>query len=85
MLGVAAIECEKAGFDEINLNCGCPSTKVQKGAFGAVLMLDPQLIVKCVREMEKAVKIPITVKCRLGVDDCDDYEFVHDFIKIIST
>ena len=67
----AAKVCQDYGYDEVNLNCGCPSNKVQKGAFGAVLMKDPHLVAQIVAEMRAACTIPITVKCRLGVDDLD--------------
>ncbi|MCU0831312.1 MAG: tRNA dihydrouridine(20/20a) synthase DusA [Rhizobiaceae bacterium] len=57
------------GYDEINLNCGCPSDRVQNGAFGACLMLEPQLVADCVKAMKDAVDVPVTIKCRIGVDD----------------
>ena len=68
------------GYDEINLNCGCPSERVQRGAFGACLMAEPSLVAACVRAMQDAVDIPITVKHRIGVDRRDDYGFVRDFV-----
>jgi tRNA-dihydrouridine synthase A len=68
------------GYDEINLNCGCPSERVQRGAFGACLMAEPSLVGDCVRAMRDAVAIPITVKHRIGVDSRDDYGFVRDFV-----
>ena len=68
------------GYDEINLNCGCPSERVQRGAFGACLMAEPTLVAACVRAMQDAVTIPITVKHRIGVDHRDDYGFVRDFV-----
>jgi len=71
------------GYDEINLNCGCPSERVQKGAFGACLMAEPQLVADCVKAMQDAVSIPVTVKHRLGLDYCDDYGFVRDFVGAI--
>ena len=70
---------EQWGYDEINLNCGCPSPRVQRGAFGACLMLEPQLVADCVRAMRDAVSVPVTVKCRIGVDDTEDYAFLRDF------
>ncbi len=70
---------EDWGYDEINLNCGCPSERVQRGAFGACLMAEPALVADCIRAMQDAVSIPVTVKHRLGVDRRDDYEFVRDF------
>jgi tRNA-dihydrouridine synthase A len=68
------------GYDEINLNCGCPSERVQKGAFGACLMREPALVADGIRAMQDAVDIPVTVKHRIGVDDRDDYGFVLDFV-----
>jgi tRNA-dihydrouridine synthase A len=79
-LGRAARLGEKWGYDEINLNCGCPSERVQKGSFGACLMAEPVLVADCVKAMQDAVGIPITVKHRLGLDDNDDYGFVRDFV-----
>lgn len=75
---------EDYGYDAINLNCGCPSDRVQKGAFGACLMADPQLVADGVAAMKAAVNIPVTVKCRIGIDDSDDYNFLEDFIKKVS-
>lgn len=66
--------CEDFGYDEINLNVGCPSDRVQNGAFGACLMREPALVGACVAAMKAAVKIPVTVKCRIGVDDQDPRE-----------
>lgn len=71
---------EKWGYDEINLNCGCPSERVQRGAFGACLMAEPSLVADCVKAMRDAVTIPVTVKHRLGLDDQDSYDFVSDFV-----
>ncbi len=68
------------GYDEINLNCGCPSERVQKGAFGACLMKEPALVADCVAAMKNAVTIPVTVKCRIGIDDSEEYEFLEDFV-----
>jgi tRNA-dihydrouridine synthase A len=68
-LAAAAKICEEFGYDEINLNVGCPSDRVQNGAFGACLMLRPGLVADCVRGMKDAVRLPITVKCRIGVDE----------------
>ena len=75
--------CEDLGYDEINLNVGCPSERVQKGAFGACLMKEPRLVSECVHAMQEATDIPITVKCRIGVDDNDDYDFLHSFTEEI--
>ena len=71
---------ERWGYDEINLNCGCPSDRVQKGAFGACLMRDPQLVADCVKAMQDAVDVPVTVKHRLGLDGTTTYAFVQDFV-----
>ena len=71
------------GYDEINLNCGCPSERVQKGAFGACLMAEPHLVADCVKAMQDAVSIPITVKHRLGLDDDTSYGCVRDFVGIL--
>jgi tRNA-dihydrouridine synthase A len=75
---------EKWGYDEINLNCGCPSERVQKGAFGACLMLEPQLVADCVKAMRDAVAIDVTVKHRIGIDNNDEYGVVRDFIGTIA-
>lgn len=68
-----------AGYVEINLNVGCPSDRVQKGAFGACLMADPALVAECVMRMRDAVDVPVTVKCRIGIDDHRDYDFFAAF------
>jgi tRNA-dihydrouridine synthase A len=75
---------ESWGYDEINLNCGCPSERVQRGAFGACLMAEPQLVADCVKAMQDAVTIPVTVKHRLGIDTIEDYDFVRRFIATLS-
>jgi tRNA-dihydrouridine synthase A len=79
-LAQAARLGEKWGYDEINLNCGCPSERVQKGAFGACLMAEPDLVADCVKAMLDAVAVPVTVKHRLGLDYDDSYGFVRDFV-----
>jgi tRNA-dihydrouridine synthase A len=80
----ALAECarlgEQWGYDEINLNCGCPSDRVQSGRFGACLMKEPQLVADCVQAMRAACTIPVTVKSRIGVDDADSYEALHRFV-----
>ena len=76
--------CEEYGYDEINLNVGCPSVRVQKGKFGACLMLEPNLVAECLTNMKNSVKIPISIKCRLGVDDHDDYAFIYNFVSIVK-
>lgn len=74
---------QRWGYDEINLNCGCPSDRVQKGAFGACLMAAPRLVADCVRAMQDAVDVPVTVKHRLGLDHDESYDFVRDFVGTI--
>jgi tRNA-dihydrouridine synthase A len=71
---------QQRGYDEVNLNVGCPSDRVQRGRFGACLMLEPDLVRDCMSAMQDAVDIPVTIKTRLGVDDCDSYQFVSDFV-----
>ncbi|WP_050452201.1 tRNA dihydrouridine(20/20a) synthase DusA [Candidatus Burkholderia verschuerenii] len=75
---------EQWGYDEINLNCGCPSERVQRGAFGACLMKEPALVADCVKAMRDAVSIPVTVKHRIGVDAVEEYEFVRDFVGTVA-
>ncbi len=75
---------ERWGYDEINLNCGCPSERVQTGSFGACLMGDPQLVADCVAAMRDAVAVPITVKHRIGLDHGESYEFVRDFVGTVA-
>jgi tRNA-dihydrouridine synthase A len=72
------------GYDEINLNCGCPSERVQKGAFGACLMAEPQLVADCVKAMRDAVAIDVTVKHRIGIDKTESYDFVRDFVGAVA-
>lgn len=72
------------GYDEINLNCGCPSERVQNGAFGACLMAEPLLVADCVKAMRDAVDLPVTVKHRIGLDRNDDYGFVRDFVGAVA-
>ena len=75
---------ETWGYDEININCGCPSERVQRGAFGACLMAEPQLVADCVKAMVDAVGVPVTVKHRVGIDKTESYEFVRDFVGTVS-
>jgi tRNA-dihydrouridine synthase A len=75
---------EQWGYDEINLNCGCPSERVQRGAFGACLMAEPQLVADCVKAMRDAVSVPVTVKHRIGIDKTESYEFVRDFVGTVA-
>lgn len=72
------------GYDEINLNCGCPSDRVQSGRIGAILMTEPELVARCVEAMAKACDIPVTVKHRIGVDDMDDYPDMYRFVSQIA-
>ncbi len=83
-LAAAARICEEHGYDEVNLNCGCPSDRVQSGAFGAVLMKSPELVADCVTAMREAVDLPVTLKCRIGVDDQVPRDILPDFLEKIS-
>ncbi|MBR46861.1 MAG: tRNA dihydrouridine(20/20a) synthase DusA [Rhodospirillaceae bacterium] len=73
-----------AGYGEINLNVGCPSERVQSGRFGAALMAEPDLVARCVAAMADAVEIPVTVKCRIGIDDHDDFDFLRAFVGTVA-
>lgn len=75
---------EDYGYDEINLNVGCPSDRVQKGRFGACLMLEPDHVAECLNAMQTNVNVPVTIKCRLGVDHHEDYEFLYNFVNIVQ-
>lgn len=77
--------CDDYGYDEINLNVGCPSDRVQSGAFGACLMNEPERVAECVDAMIQSTDIPVTVKCRTGVDDRDSYDDLYQFIKCVSS
>ena len=83
-LSEAATISESYGYDEINLNIGCPSNKVQSGNFGAILMNKPNLVAKCVKAIKNKVNIPVSVKCRIGVDDMDEEKDLNTFIKKVS-
>src|ERR1700689_3995752 len=72
-----------AGYAEINLNGGCPSDRVKNGSFGACLMLKPALVADCVRSLREATHLPVTVKCRIGIDERDDYEFFREFADAV--
>lgn len=72
------------GYDEINLNCGCPSDRVQSGSFGACLMKEPELVASCIASMTKACDVPVTVKCRIGIDEMDDFNFLDKFVGTIA-
>ncbi|MEW6999676.1 tRNA dihydrouridine(20/20a) synthase DusA [Colwelliaceae bacterium BS250] len=84
----ALTECakmaEQHGYDAININVGCPSDRVQNGKFGACLMAEPELVAQCVQTMQSAVNLPVTVKSRIGIDDLDSYEFLHNFIDVVG-
>jgi tRNA-dihydrouridine synthase A len=75
---------ERWGYDEINLNCGCPSERVQRGSFGACLMAEPQLVADCVKAMVDVVQVPVTVKHRIGIDRTETYGFVRDFVGTVA-
>ncbi|PJI91473.1 tRNA-U16,U17-dihydrouridine synthase [Yoonia maricola] len=83
-LAAAARVAEDYGYAEINLNCGCPSDRVQSGSFGAILMESPALVADCVAAMIAAVAVPVTVKCRIGVDDQDPQTVLPDFLAQVS-
>ncbi|MFP6814496.1 MAG: tRNA dihydrouridine(20/20a) synthase DusA [Pseudomonadales bacterium] len=82
-LAEAALMAERAGFDEINLNVGCPSPRVKQGRFGACLMREPALVARCIGAMKTITRLPVTVKCRLGVDDADSDELLEAFVQIL--
>lgn len=83
-LAQASAIAEQWGYDEVNLNVGCPSDRVQAGRFGACLMKEPTLVAECIAAMREAVSIPVTVKCRLGVDEQEDYASFRDFIDQVA-
>ena len=83
-LAVCAKMVEEYGYDEINLNVGCPSDRVQNGSFGACLMAEPALVAECIAAMSQVVSIPVTVKSRIGIDDKDSYEELVQFIGTIA-
>lgn len=75
---------EQRGYDEVNINCGCPSDRVQEGRFGACLMREPEHVAESVRAMRAATQLPVTVKHRIGVDDSEDYAFMHHFVETVA-
>jgi tRNA-dihydrouridine synthase A len=83
-LAACAAMAEAAGYAEVNLNCGCPSERVQKGAFGACLMREPDLVADCVAAMRAATSLPVTVKCRIGIDDSAEWEFLLAFVDRVA-
>jgi tRNA-dihydrouridine synthase A len=84
-LAAASELCQQAGYQEINLNVGCPSDRVQQGAIGACLMAEPLLVKDCVAAMQAQVDIPVTVKCRIGIDNMDSYEHFANFIDQVAS
>lgn len=83
-LAACAAMAEAAGYDEINLNIGCPSNRVQAGRIGVCLMLAPETVAECVERIRQTVRLPVTVKCRIGVDDRDDYPFLYRFVSTVK-
>ena len=83
-LAEAAAIGESFGYDEINLNVGCPSDRVQEGRFGACLMAEPALVARCVAAMRRAVRVPVTVKCRIGIDDQDSEGDLERFVSTVA-
>lgn len=77
----AALQAEQLGYDEINLNLGCPSDRVQAGRFGACLMAEPKVVAECISALSKSVRIPVTAKTRIGIDQQDSYEFFQNFVQ----
>ena len=84
LLSEAAAVGEDFGYDEINLNLGCPSKKVEKNKFGACLMKEPHLVAECLSKMQSSTNLPVTIKTRIGYDDTEDYETLHRFIEILK-
>ena len=84
-LASAAILCDRYGYDEINLNLGCPSERVQKGSFGAALMLEPDLVKQCIESIQSVSSTPLTVKCRIGIDKEESYEFIARFVEDLAS
>ena len=83
-MAAAARRCSDAGYDEININVGCPSDRVQSGRFGACLMADPALVAECYRAMQEASAVPVTVKSRIGIDDNDNWDFLRRFVETVG-
>ncbi len=83
-MAICAKMAEDEGYDEVNINVGCPSDRVQNGAFGACLMAEPELVAENVRAMQTAVTIPVTVKNRIAIDEMKEYESLHRFLSIVS-
>ena len=85
LLAEATKAGEDFGYDEINLNLGCPSKKVEKNKFGACLMKEPNLVADCLSKMQSVTKLPVTIKTRIGYDDTEDYENLHHFISTLKS
>ena len=85
LLAEASMIGEDFGYDEINLNLGCPSKKVEKNKFGACLMKEPNLVAECLSKMQASTNLPVTIKTRIGYDDIEDYENFHNFISILKS
>ena len=83
-LARCAVMAEERGYDEVNLNCGCPSDRVQNGRFGACLMAEPELVADCVAAMKAKVRIPVTVKCRIGIDEQDPEASLRRFVDTVA-
>ncbi|KJV07211.1 tRNA dihydrouridine(20/20a) synthase DusA [Methylocucumis oryzae] len=83
-LALCARMAEEFGYDEVNLNVGCPSDRVQNGSFGACLMATPELVADCIAAMKCATSLPVTIKCRIGIDDQDSYEELAHFIATVK-
>ncbi len=83
-LARAAAHAQTFGYDEINLNCGCPSDRVQSGRFGACLMAEPELVARCFAAMRSAVSVPVTVKCRIAIDDQDEESALDRFVGEVA-
>jgi tRNA-dihydrouridine synthase A len=84
LMAEAAVRAAEAGYDEINVNVGCPSDRVQSGQFGACLMAQPDLVARCVAAMQSEVDVPVTVKSRIGIDDRDSDEFLARFVGTVA-
>ena len=84
LMAAAAVRAAEEGYDEININVGCPSDRVQSGQFGACLMADPALVARCYRAMSEAVDIEVSVKSRIGIDDKDSFDFLDEFVTTLA-
>ncbi len=84
-LAICSKIAESEGYDEVNLNIGCPSDRVQNGQFGACLMSNKNLVADCINKIQSNVKIPVTIKTRIGIDDFDSYDFLYNFIETTNT